>query len=407
MSVVVSGLAAAACQRVPLLAPSGSTITLTAVATAVPLNGTTDILVQVIEPAGTPPHSGTQILLVTSLGRIEPSEAETDINGRVTVKFIAGGASGTATITAASGGANVGASGVLKIAVGAAAVGSVVIGANPTTVASSGGSSTITASVFDASGNTLASIPVTFTTDAGTLSATLVLTDANGQAQATLTTGRTAKVTATAGIASASGTTTTAAPTASVTVNVNIPQSITIGTPSPESPTVGQTVSLPLTYVTTSGATPVAQVTVNWGDGAVDALSGQPGAVSHSYSEARSYIVQVIGTDASGDTSRTSRSITVGPRPTPSVGLTVSNDNPTVNNAVTFTVTVSVVPAASGVTIRNTHLDYGDGSSVDLGPTGTTATHVYTSVGTKTAKATATDTNGSTATAQVTVNVKP
>ena len=89
-----------ACQKVPLLAPTGSTITLTSLATALPANGSTDIIAQVIEPAGTPPHAGTHVTFSTTLGTIQPAEAETDINGQARVKFIAGGASGTATITA-------------------------------------------------------------------------------------------------------------------------------------------------------------------------------------------------------------------------------------------------------------------------------------------------------------------
>ena len=44
-----------ACQRVALLAPNGSTITLTSFATTLPFNGTTSLIAQVIEPAGTPP----------------------------------------------------------------------------------------------------------------------------------------------------------------------------------------------------------------------------------------------------------------------------------------------------------------------------------------------------------------
>jgi len=74
-----------ACEKVPLLAPTGSTISLTALSTALPINGTTSIIAQVIEAAGTPPHSGTRITFTTNLGRLEPSEADTDLTGRVVV----------------------------------------------------------------------------------------------------------------------------------------------------------------------------------------------------------------------------------------------------------------------------------------------------------------------------------
>ena len=43
--------ATGACQKVPLLAPTGSTITLTVASTALPVNGTTDIIAQVLESA--------------------------------------------------------------------------------------------------------------------------------------------------------------------------------------------------------------------------------------------------------------------------------------------------------------------------------------------------------------------
>ena len=44
-------LAPLACQRVALLAPGGSTITLTSLATTLPFSGTTSLIAQVIEPA--------------------------------------------------------------------------------------------------------------------------------------------------------------------------------------------------------------------------------------------------------------------------------------------------------------------------------------------------------------------
>src|SRR5678816_4602619 len=77
-----SGLLTVSCEKVPLLAPSTASITLTASATALPLNGTTDLIAQVLEQAGTPPHSGTHVIFTTTLGSVLPAEAETDVNGR-------------------------------------------------------------------------------------------------------------------------------------------------------------------------------------------------------------------------------------------------------------------------------------------------------------------------------------
>src|SRR5437667_11149913 len=187
------GLLTVSCEKVPLLAPSSASSTLTASATVLPLNGTTDLTAQVLEQAGSPPHSGTHVIFTTTLGSVQPPEAETDLNGRVVVKFHAGTASGTATIIASSGGA--GSTGTttgtgstatttdsrtVKIAIGSAAVGSISVGANPPIVRATGGSSTIVANVVDANRNMLANVPVTFTTDAGSLSASVVNTDQNG-----------------------------------------------------------------------------------------------------------------------------------------------------------------------------------------------------------------------------------
>ena len=108
--------------------------------------------------AGTPVQNGTLVSFTTTIGRIEPSEARTS-NGQVRVKFISGGQSGTATITAFSGGA----SGKLEnLKVGSAGVERVLVSASPQTLGPGGGTSTITARVEDVSGTGLPGIPVTF-----------------------------------------------------------------------------------------------------------------------------------------------------------------------------------------------------------------------------------------------------
>src|SRR3954471_22321239 len=70
-----------ACNRVPLLAPSGSTITLTTATSVLPVNGKATIIAQVVENAGTAPQAGTHVTFTTSLGTIQPSEATTDASG--------------------------------------------------------------------------------------------------------------------------------------------------------------------------------------------------------------------------------------------------------------------------------------------------------------------------------------
>lgn len=411
-------LPAAACQRVPLLAPANSTITVTAAATTLPLNGTTDIIAQVLEPAGTPPHDGTLITFTTTLGSVQPPEAETS-GGRVIVKFNAGTSSGTATITATSGGATGtsttgGAAGAttpsnaVRIAIGAAAVGRIVVGANPGTVLAAGGSSTITANVADPNGNALAGVPVTFTTDLGSLSAAVVNTDQNGNAQTRLTTSKTSKVTATAGLAgSGSGTTATTAASATITINVNTPPGITVGAASPASPSVGQSVTFPLTYASDANGSPIQSVTVNFGDGSpATTYQGKPASVSHTYAAMGSYTILATTVDALGDTSSASGSVNVAllltlaitPPAAPSAGLPAS-----------FTI-VPGVPPNTGVAVRNVRVDWGDNTPAqDLGAisASTTVSHVFELAGSYRVTGTLTDTAGSSISVSTFVTVIP
>jgi hypothetical protein len=65
---------------------------------------------------------------------------------------------------------------------------------------------TLTATVLDANNNRLGNVAVTFSTTAGTLSSTTVLTDANGEARSSLDTSTAASVTARAGQVSGTAT---------------------------------------------------------------------------------------------------------------------------------------------------------------------------------------------------------
>jgi PKD repeat protein len=399
--VVVSG-----CQRVPLLAPSGSTITLTTSATVLPTNGTVTIVAQVLEPAGTPPHSGTHIIFTTTLGTIQPSEVETDINGAATVTFNAGASSGTATITASSGGATTGSTGALRIGIGAAAVGRIALSANPGTVAASGGTSLITASVLDTSGNVLGGVPVSFSTDGGSLSAAVATSDQTGNAQTTLTTNKTTKVTATAGFQSAtSGTppvTSTTPITQTITVNVNALSTIAVGTASPATPVVGQAVTFPITYTQNANGSPVARLIVDFGDGgSAQTFTGQPATVSHTYNQAGAFIVRVTAIDTFGDVVNGSGAVTVAARPQLIVGISASA-NPTVGVPTTFTITAT--PTA-GSAITSVTVDLGDGTRRTLSGAVGSIQYAYSAAGTYVVTAIATDSSGATGSATTSVVV--
>jgi hypothetical protein len=119
-TLCAGSLAAARCDSVPLFAPNGSTITLLADTDTLAPGGSTTITALVLEPAGTPPHSGTQVVFISTLGSVTPQQTTTDSAGFVTATFTAGAGTGAATITAQSGGASSGASGSVKITIAAA-----------------------------------------------------------------------------------------------------------------------------------------------------------------------------------------------------------------------------------------------------------------------------------------------
>jgi hypothetical protein len=408
------------CQRVPLLAPSGSTITLVAGATALPINGTTDVIAQVIEPSGTPPQRGTTVSFVTTLGSIQPADAETDVSGRVTVKFLAGSGSGTANISAISGGVSASAAGAIKILIGTAAVGNVRVTASPTLLPANGGAATITAQALDINGNPLNAVPVAFSTTAGTLDSNLAITDQNGTASTTLRTSTAATVTAAvgaqAGSSSGGGTTTpptttpTTSGTASGTVTVNVSSAPTLViTPPTTPPTTG--LAAIFTFVATAATTngsAIRNVTVNWGDGQTQDLGALTGtaAVSHTYRAAGTYVITATITDSFGNTSVVSTAVTINPS-TLSLTITPPTTLPSAGLPATFTIGVGTLPA--GDSVRNIHLDWGDGTSNDLGSisANTTVTHVYKAAGNYTVTGTLTATSGNVITNSTAITVIP
>jgi hypothetical protein len=210
-------LAAVGCDRMQLLAPTNSTVSLHADTTVLSTGGTTQVTATVLESAGTPVQNGTMVRFTTNLGRIDPVEVQTR-NGLATTTFYAGDASGVADIRATSGAAGAGSSApsnsggstttttttsavssVVQISVGAAGVDSVTIQANPAVVPSNGGTVDVVATVLGTGNRALPGVLVTFTTTAGTLNPSSATTDAAGQAHTRLTTNTKATVKASVG----------------------------------------------------------------------------------------------------------------------------------------------------------------------------------------------------------------
>jgi hypothetical protein len=409
---VLSTIFASSCDKVPLLAPTGTVITLFPSATTVPVDGNIEITATVIENgvaqapspgtgtgttgntgntgtgttgagttststtgSGTPVQNGTLVSFTTTIGRIEPTEARTS-NGQVKVRFIPGGQSGSATITAYSGGAS---GKIENLLVGSAAVDHVILTASPQTLGASGGTSVISARVESSTGQAITNVPVNFTADVGTLSAASANTDGNGVASVTLNT--TAKSTVTANVAGK---------TATVAVALNPRTGITI-----TAPTTSIAAGQPATFTFAVSATAnIRNVTVDWGDGSSQSLGAISGSTtaSHTYTESGTYTVRATATDTSGFSEPVSSSITILPAQPPTVQVTPSNLTPGVNE----TIIVRAQVTGNTSSIIRYEWSFGPGASLPS-PTVTTSAQVpvsWNSIGSKVISVTAIQATG-------------
>ena len=287
--VVLAGLAAAgltACDKVPLMAPSESTLTLNTSHTILAPNETAEISATVIESSGTPVQNGTLVLFTTTVGQFDLREARTH-NGVAAVRLAAGSTSGIASVGASSGSAK---ADPIEIRIGTAAADTVTISADPATVPATGGTVTLIATVFDAGGRGLAGLPVSFSASAGTLSATSAVTDAAGEARVMLTTFQNSTVSARAGTKS-SEFDVSVRPAVSLTVVA----SPTGATPAPATFTFTVT-PVPATDV-------IRNVLIDFGDGSAPLSVGTIAAafsVPHTYTTAGTHIIRATGVDVIG-----------------------------------------------------------------------------------------------------------
>lgn len=376
--IVCVGVVAAACDKLPLLAPQESTITLSTTSSVVQANGTAEIRATVLEKGGTPVQNGTTVSFTTNLGTLSPSEART-MNGVATVQFVANGQSGTAQIGAISGGAK---AENISLSVGSAAAGRVVVTANPNQIPA-GGTSQITATLTDTNGNPLNGVQVAFSTDAGSLSSSIATTNFAGQAQVTLSTNRDATVRAIAG-AGGSG---SAGATGEVKVTVSSSPDLTIATTT-TNPTEDQAVTFTVT-VGSAGTTSESfqSLVVDFGDGTNSGvLSGSSQTVSHVYRSSGTFTVAATATTDSGATKRATTVVSVTPRGIIDVTITRSpSDTINVNEVVTFTASTTATD------VRIYSWNFGDGRTFTGG---SQVSHTYSSTGRKTVTVTATTTDG-------------
>lgn len=415
LAAIVSG----SCDKLPLLAPQGTVISLFSSSMVLPLNGSVDITAVAIEagaapstpttpappptppapgtptppttPAptpgtpgtGTPVHNGTVITFTTTLGRIEPVEGRTH-NGQVTVRLISTGQSGTATVVAFSGGAR---SSSLAIRVGSAASARIILSASPAQLPAVGGTSQISARVEDAEGSVVPGAPVTFSTTSGNITPSSANTDSSGIAVATLQANASADVVARSGAAEGK-----------LTVSLRPRSGLTITGPATP-PAAG----LPATFTVAVAATAnITNVRVDFGDGTrrnLGALSGST-TIQHTYQTGGTFEVTATATQTTGDEETVGTAITILPGQPPGVVINVSDAVPAVNQSITLTAVVSGATS----TILRYDWNFGDGSPV-VSTTGNQTSKVYTTTGTFTINVTVTQAAGPPGTGQASVNV--
>lgn len=377
IGLAIAAVLTTSCDKVPLLAPSQSTITLTTSTTSVPINGVVEVSASVTEPSGTPVQNGTYVTFTSSFGTIEPQEARTT-GGRATVQFKAGTQSGKAQIGAFSGASRATA---VEILVGGAAAAKVLLRADPQSVPATGGTTTVAATVVDASGNTLSGVPVTFTANAGQLVPGQVVTDVTGEARTTLSTPRTTTVTATAG--GQAGTVEVTATSPAVTITA--PANIEAGTPA----------TFTIAPVAAAGSNPIRSVTIDFGDGGTPLVLGQVSGstpVAKVFARSGVYTVRATVVDTAGITGTSTIVVSVAAQAGIAITLAatpnpVSISSPAQSGVVAFTATTG------GSSLQGYFWSFGDGGSATT--TGNVVTYRYTTPGIYTAKVTVRTTNGS------------
>ena len=350
-----------ACDKVPLLAPAGTVITIFPSSTTVPSSGEIEIIATVIErgtassgtgtgatqtpSAGTPVQNGTLVSFTTTIGRIEPREARTH-NGEVRVKFHADGATGTALITAYSGGASA-TNKDNPLLVGAAAAERLLLTATNQTLPANGGSTQIEAKVETTAGNPVPGIPVTFTTTSGSVSPSTAVTDAAGIARTTLTATAEATVKATAG--SKSG---------ELIVKVAARSGLNV-TATDNTPNVGE----PVTFtIETASNQVVTNARIDYGDGQgrfLGTVSGRRTDV-HTYSSTGERLVVV--TADNGENASTS--VSVGGA---NASITATPESPQINQSTTLT----VAGLSTNTQVREYRWNFGDGTTAVTGSNST------------------------------------
>jgi hypothetical protein len=102
--ILACSVFSAGCPRSPLLAPTDSTITLSAASSVISIGGSTTITATVQDASGSAVENGTMVYFQTTLGNLGSPQARTS-GGQAATVLNAGSQTGTASLTATSGSA--------------------------------------------------------------------------------------------------------------------------------------------------------------------------------------------------------------------------------------------------------------------------------------------------------------
>jgi hypothetical protein len=197
--------------QVPLTAPSGAEIFISANPTAIPVSGGVSTITVTgfkgENDGGGPLPNGTQIYFTTNVGQIE--ERVEMVDGIAKGYLRSNGRAGNATVVARSG-SGIEAELANPVLIGNAEGINIVVTANPATVEGPDFTSTIVATVFDNDNNRLPGVPLIFSTSAGSLASqgSVLITNELGQATDRLTLMNESSATVTVFSGSVSGTVT-------------------------------------------------------------------------------------------------------------------------------------------------------------------------------------------------------
>lgn len=207
-------------------------------------------------------------------------------------------------------------------------------------------------------------------------------------AQTSLTTNQTTTVTATVATAGA-----TAAVTANVVITALAAPTVAITTCT-AAQSVGVAVNCTITPTVSTGGAAIQNLTVNWGDNRGEQPLGGTSATSasHVYTSPGTYTMTAAATDLNSQRGTASISFVLT-RVNPTISITTATNSGSVGVPVFFTVTTAPTPPQP---ITNVTVDFGDGSTRDMGAisSANTLSKSYGAEGTYTVTATVTDQSG-------------